>query len=194
MKKLSMLAIALIAWAAVSAQSGKWGFDPSHSKVRFAVAHMVISDVEGQFNKYEGTVLSDKDDFSDAKVEFTIEVNSIDTDNEKRDEHLKSADFFDAAKYPKITFKSKSITKLGANLYKLTGILTMHGVTKDVTLEMKYGGTVKDPYENTKAGFKITGTINRTLWGLEYNSVIEAGGLMIGEEVDITCNIELIRL
>ena len=176
-----------------SAQTTKWAFDNTHSKIQFDVAHLVISEVTGQFKDYEGTVLSDKSDFSDAKIDFSIEVKSIDTDDEKRDAHLLSGDLFDAASYPKITFKSKLMKKAGNNKYKLTGDFTMHGVTKEVTLDVQYNGTKNDPWGNTKAGFKVTGKINRPDFGLKYNSPLEGGGVMIGDEVTITCKLELLK-
>ncbi len=155
---------------------------------------MVISEVSGQFHKYGGTVITSKEDFSDAKIYFLIDVKSIDADDEKRYEHLQLADFFDVAKCPKITFKSKSMKKVGKNLYKLTGDYTMHCITKEIILDVKYCGTVKDPYGNIKAGFNITGVINRTDFGLKYNSVMDTGGMLIGEEVTITSKVELIKL
>lgn len=173
------------------AQTTKWTMDAAHSKIGFSVDHMVISEVDGFFNKYAGSILSDKPDFSDAKVEFTIEVSSINTDNADRDNHLKSADFFDAAKFPQIVFKGSTMKKVAEGKYQLSGNLTMHGVTKPVVLDVKYNGTRKDPWGNTKAGFKISGALNRAQWGLVYNAAIEAGGVLIGEEVRINCNIEL---
>ena len=195
MKKTFLILSSLIlVFTSIYAQETKWAFDKAHSKIQFDVSHMVISEVSGQFKEYDGVVISTNEDFSDAKINFSIDVTSIDTDNEDRDKHLRSADFFDVAKYPKITFKSKSMKKIGENQYKLTGDLTMHGITKEVTLDVKYGGTVKDPYGNIKAGFKITGVINRTDFGLKYNSVMDNGGMLIGEEVTITCKVELIKL
>ncbi len=195
MKKLTLILVVLmLAMFSATAQKTKWTFDKVHSKIQFDIAHMVIAEVNGQFHDYEGTILADKEDFSDAKIKFSIDVKSIDTDNAKRDEHLRSEDFFDAAKYPKITFASKSIKKAGENQYQLTGDLTMHSVTKTITLDVKYGGTVTDPYGNIKAGFKITGTIDRTDFGVKYNSVMESGGLMFGEEVIITCKVELMKM
>lgn len=191
MKKLSIV-IALFSVALVQAQTN-WNIDPSHSSIRFAVDHMVISEVEGIFSKYEGSVVSAKADFSDAKINFTVDVNSVDTDNAKRDEHLRGADFFETEKYPKMTFVSTSVQKTGDNKYNLKGKLTLHGVTKEITLAMIYGGTTKDPWGNTKAGLKVTGVINRTDFGLKYNSVLEAGSLMIGEEVTITAKVELAK-
>ncbi len=194
-KTVLFLSILFLVIHSVSAQEGsKWGFDKAHSKIQFDVDHMVISEVSGQFQIYEGTVVTSKGDFTDAKIDFSIDVKSIDTDNEGRDKHLRSKDFFDVEKYPKIIFSGKEIKKVGDNRYQLTGDYTMLGVTKEITLDVKYGGTVKDPYGNIKAGFKITGIINRTDFGLKYNSIMDSGGMMIGEEVTITCKIELIKL
>ncbi|HEY9168213.1 MAG TPA: YceI family protein [Lutibacter sp.] len=192
MKKLSIV-IALLSVALVQAQA-TWNIDASHTSIRFAVDHMVISEVEGIFSKYEGSVISAKEDFSDAKINFVVDVNSVNTDNVKRDEHLRSADFFETEKYPKMTFVSTSVKKTGANKYDLTGKLSLHGVTKEIILAMTYGGTTKDPWGNTKAGLKVTGIINRTDFGLKYNSVLEAGSLMIGEEVTITAKVQLIKI
>jgi len=194
-KTVLFLSILFLVIHSVSAQEeAKWGFDKTHSKIQFDVDHMVISEVSGQFQEYEGTVVTSKEDFSDARIDFSIDVKSIDTDNEDRDKHLRSADFFDVEKYPKIIFSGKEMKKVDENLYQLTGDYTMHGVTKEITLDVKYGGTVKDPYGNIKAGFKITGIINRADFGLKYNSVMDSGGMLIGEEVTITCKIELIKL
>jgi len=192
MKKLSIV-IALFSVAFVQAQT-TWNIDPSHSSIRFAVDHMVISEVEGIFSKYEGSVIATKADFSDAKINFTVDVSSVNTDNAKRDEHLRGADFFETEKYPKMTFVSTSVTKTGTGKYNLKGKLTLHGVTKEIALAMIYGGTTKDPWGNTKAGLKVTGVINRTDFGLKYNSVLEAGSLMIGEEVTITAKVELAKI
>lgn len=194
MKKIMLLLGAIIiANTTTQAQETTWGIDKVHSKIQFDVAHMVISEVSGQFHDYEGVIKTNKEDFSDASIEVTINVSSIDTDNENRDKHLLSPDFFDAEKYPQIIFKSTKIEKVGENKYKLFGNLTMHGVTKEIALDASYGGTVKDPYGNIKAGLKVTGVINRTDFGLKYNSVMDTGGMMIGEEVTITCKVELIK-
>jgi polyisoprenoid-binding protein YceI len=193
-KTILILSVVIFAVFSVNAQKTKWTFDKTHSNIQFDISHMVISEVTGQFHEYEGTVLADKEDFSDAKIDFSIDVKSIDTDDGERDGHLQSPDFFDTEKYPKITFKSKSMNKVADNQYKLTGDFTMLGVTKEITLDAKYGGTVTDPYGNIKAGFKVTGTIDRTDFGLKYNSVMDTGGLMIGEEVTITCRVELLKV
>ncbi len=171
----------------------KWVFDTAHSMVRFSVSHMVISEVEGYFNEFDGFVLSNSDDFTDLEVEFTIRTASINTANEKRDNHLRAPDFFDAEKYPEIKFVGKSVKKLDAVNYQLMGELTMHGVTKDVTLDVKYGGTIKDPWGNIKAGFKVTGVLDRRDWGITYNSILDSGGLTVGNDVYITCKVELTR-
>jgi len=195
MKKLSiLLSLVLIASLGMYAQKTTYGFDKAHTNVRFSIAHMVISEVDGNFSDFDGKVVTSKEDFSDADISFKINVKSINTDDAKRDEHLRSPDFFDVANNPEITFESKSMEKISEKEYKLTGDLSMNGKTKSVTLDVKYGGTIVDPWGNTKAGFKITGTINRLDWGLKYNSVMDSGGLLIGEEVDIVCNVELIKL
>jgi polyisoprenoid-binding protein YceI len=171
-----------------------WKIDNSHSKMGFMVTHLMVSETEGKFKIYEGTVQSKSDlDFTDAKIEFSADVNSVNTDDEKRDGHLKSPDFFDAEKYPKITFKATSMkpTKVKTT-YTLEGDLTMKGVTKKVKL-MAIGSskTVKDPWGNTKYGFKVVGTINRKDWGLNWNAALESGGVVVSEAVKIDITVEL---
>lgn len=193
MRKYLFLIAAMLISTSVFAQSTSWNFDKAHSSIGFDINHMVVSEVSGQFNAFDGSVISDKNDFSDAKIMFKIDAASINTDNEKRDGHLKSPDFFDVAKYPDIRFEGTSFKKLDEKNYTLTGNLTMHGVTKAVELTVKYGGTINDPYGNTRAGFKITGALNRTDFGLTWNSIMEAGGLIVGEEVRITGRFELLK-
>ncbi len=154
---------------------------------------MVISEVTGQFKNYDGTVEATKEDFTDAKINFTIDVSSIDTDNEQRDNHLKSDDFFNAEKYPKITFISKSFKKVGNNKFKLTGDLTIRDITKQVDLDVIYNGTVKDPWGNIRAGFKVTGRVNRFDFGLKWNALLELGGAVVDKDVDIIIDVELIK-
>jgi polyisoprenoid-binding protein YceI len=175
------------------AQTTKWGYDASHAKVSFTISHFGISETEGKFTKFDGIVLSDKPNFSDAKFNFTIDVSSINTEDAKRDQHLKSADFFDIEKYPTIVFKSKSFKSIGKNKYKLIGNITIHGVTKQITLDVIYKGTVIDPYKNTKAGFKISGVLDRTRFGLVWNGNLGTGELLVGNEVTIDINMELIK-
>jgi polyisoprenoid-binding protein YceI len=176
------------------AQTTKWKYDASHAKVGFSISHFGISETEGKFTKFSGAVLSDKEDFSDAKIDFTIDVSSINTEDAQRDTHLKSPDFFDEVKYPTITFKGKKLEATKKNTYLLTGDLTMHGVTKEITLETLYKGTVDDPFGNTKAGFKLSGVIDRTKWGLNWNGTLAAGGLLVGNDVKLDINIELAKV
>ncbi|MBI2271312.1 MAG: YceI family protein [Bacteroidetes bacterium] len=168
-----------------------WTIDASHSKVQFTVTHLMISEVTGKFKMYEGKVVATKDDFTDSQIEFSADVNSINTDDEGRDKHLKSDDFFNAEKYPKMTFKSKSFKKVSGKNYKLTGDMTIRDITKSVEFDVVYNGSIKDPWGNTKAGFKLNGNINRIDYGLKWNAAVEAGGVVVSENVNITCDIEL---
>ena len=192
MKKIILtLAIAVIGYT-VSAQS-KWNVDASHSNVKFSVSHMVISEVEGSFSGYEGTLDAPGADFNNSTINFSVNVGTVNTNSEQRDGHLKSADFFDMAKYPTMNFKSTSFKKTSENNYKLEGNLTIKGVTKKVTFDVTYGGTVKDPYGNIKAGFKAKGNIKRMDYGLTWSALTEAGGMVVGDEVAIMFNIELAK-
>lgn len=191
--KINMFLLTLLlSVLTVSAQT-KWSFDKSHSEIGFSVSHMVISDVEGQFHDYEGTVETNGDNWENAKVNFTINVASIDTDNEDRDKHLRSDDFFNAEKYPHITFVSKSMKKVGENKYELTGDFTMLDVTKEVTLNVTHRGTVTDPWGNTRAGFKIEGSVDRMDYGIKWDKTLDTGGLVAGNEVTFKINVELIK-
>ncbi|MBX2841904.1 MAG: YceI family protein [Flammeovirgaceae bacterium] len=172
-------------------EAGKWEADVVHSNVQFTVDHLVISEVTGSFKMFEGEMNVAKSDFSDAKVSFTVDVASVNTDNEMRDNHLKSEDFFNSEKYNKMIFKSTAFKSKGKGKYEMAGNLTIRGVTKPVNFEVKYGGTAKDGYGNTKAGFKAKTTINRFDYGLKWNSLTEAGGTVVGDEVEIVCNIQL---
>ena len=171
----------------------KWLIDPAHSEVQFKIKHLVISTVSGSFKKFEGTVQSEKDDFSDASVQFSAEAASVDTNNEQRDGHLKSDDFFNAVKYPKITFVSAGVEKKGNDEYILKGNLTMRDVTKPVELKVEYGGTTKDLYGQTKAGFEVTGKINRQDFGLKWSAITEAGGLVVSDDVKLIMSIQIIK-
>ena len=179
---------------AVSALTSKWAFDESHAKVGFFVSHFGISETEGKFTKFKGEVEAAEPDFSDAKIHFIADVNSINTEDAQRDSHLKSPDFFDSASFPEITFKSKSLHATGKHHYKLTGDFTMHGITREIELDVAYKGTVVDPFGNTKAGFKIGGAVDRTEFGLTWNGVLAAGGLLVGNNVYLDINIELLKL
>jgi len=196
MKTNLTLALAVAAIFSAKAQTN-WNVDASHSKLGFAVTHMMVSETEGKFKIYEGKVTSVKPeaDFTDAKIDFSVDAASINTDDEKRDGHLKSPDFFDVAKYPKITFVSKSM-KPGKikNTYTLTGDLTMHGVTKTVTLNaIGASKIVKDPYGMERYAFKVLGTINRKDFGLAWNAALEAGGVAVSEEVKLDINVEITK-
>ncbi len=190
MKKL-LLSLVFAATSTVISAQTNWGVDASHSNVRFSVSHLVISEAEGNFKTFDGKVTSTGNDFNDAKVEFSIDVNSINTDNEGRDKHLKGDDFFNAEKYPKMTFKSTSFKKVDGKKYILTGDLTIRDVTKSVTFDVNHMGVTKDPWGNTKAGFKATSSINRKDYKLLWSVATETGGLVVGDEVAITINLEL---
>ncbi|MCA0397555.1 MAG: YceI family protein [Bacteroidetes bacterium] len=192
---MKLFATGLFAFAALmlntnlSAQT-KWTLDKTHSSVRFSVSHMVVSEAEGTFKSWNGTVENTKPDFTDAKIAFTIDVSSINTDNENRDNHLKSPDFFDAQKFTTIKFESTSMQALGDNKYKLNGNLTIKDVTKPVTFDVTYGGSITGQ-RGTKAGFKATTTINRFDYNLKWDRATETGGLVVGKDVEITVKIEL---
>lgn len=189
MKKVILfLTIALGFNLALQAQT-KWVLDKSHTDIRFTAVHYMITEVDGEFKDFEGTVTSPSDDFDGAEVEFTAKVASIDTDNERRDNHLKADDFFNAETYPELSFKGK-ITKEGDKHY-LVGDFTMRDVTKPIKFDVKYNGSVDLGKRGKKAGFKVTGVVDRFEYGLKYNRVLEAGGLAVSQEIQITCNIEL---
>lgn len=195
MKKLfSLFFAAVVLCSAAFAQTAKtWNVDKMHSSVKFSVSHLVISEVDGSFKIFDGSIVAGKEDFSDAKINFTVDVNSINTDNTSRDGHLKGDDFFNAEKYPAMTFTSTSFKKKSGNMYELTGNMTVRDITKKVTFAVKYGGTTKDPYGNVKAGFKATGSINRLEYGLKWNTLTEAGGAVVGADVDLTINLEMVQ-
>ena len=179
---------------AVSGHAATWEADPAHSTVGFAIRHMMISTVRGQFHTFIATATGDPTAPTGATIEATIDVASIDTGNAKRDGHLKSADFFDAEKLPKITFTSKKIEAAGAGKVKVTGDLTLHGVTKEVVLDVEGpSATIKDPMGNTKAGAHVQTRINRKDFGIGWNKAMDGGGIMLGEDVDISIDIEAVK-
>jgi len=171
----------------------KWSIDPTHSEIQFKVKHLVISTVTGTFKNFEGSVESENEDFSDAKINFTIDTSSIDTNQEQRDGHLKSADFFDVANHPKISFQSSSFKKVKGEIYKLTGKLTIKEVTKDIELDVEYGGSAVDFYGNHKAGFEVNGKINRKDYGLTWDGITEAGAIVVSEEIKLSFNIQITK-
>lgn len=167
-----------------------WNLDKSHSSLKFSVDHLVISEAEGNFKMFSGTMKNAGVDFANAQIEFTVDVNSINTDEPKRDEHLKGDDFFNAEKFPQMTFKSTKFTKVNGNKYMLAGNLNIRDITQKVVFVATYGGTTKDPWGNVKAGFKATGKISRKAFGLKWNTLTEAGGAVVGDEVRIQANVE----
>lgn len=170
-----------------------WALDPTHSEVHFKIKHLMITNVSGSFDIFTVSAKTEEEDFTKAEVTFTADVNSISTNNEQRDGHLKSADFFDAEKYPQIVFKATKTENVDNDgSYDLYGDLTIRDVTRNVKLSVEFGGVVKDPYGNTKAGFTINGKINRQDFGLTWNAVTEAGGIVVSDEVKIACEIQLI--
>ena len=167
--------------------------DATHSEVGFKVKHLVISTVTGTFKSFEGNFESEHDDFTNAKIHFDLEVNSIDTNQEQRDAHLKSADFFDAENYPKIKFQSTSFKKINDEDYELIGDLTIRDITKSVKVEVEYGGVATDFYGNLKAGFELKGKINRKDFGLTWNSITEAGAIVVGEDIKLDINVQFAK-
>jgi polyisoprenoid-binding protein YceI len=170
-----------------------WNMDKSHSSISFSVDHMVVSEITGNFEDFLIDVKSDKQDFTDVVFNVTIQVKSIDTKVTRRDDHLRSPDFFDVVKYPVITFKGTKIVKVSGNAYKITGDLTMHGVTKTLTLDAKIA-SVTDPYAHTtRTGIKVSGELDRYEFGLKYNSVLEGGGVVVGQTIKILCSVEFLK-
>jgi polyisoprenoid-binding protein YceI len=192
-KKLFAFA-SVIAFVFVSVQSmaqvTKWGVDKGHSNVKFTVTHYAVSEVEGTFKIFDGTMEHSKADFSDAKVNFTVDVNSINTDSERRDGHLKGDDFFNAEKFPQMKFVSTGMKPLGNNKFQLSGNLTIRDITKPVVFDVSYGGTI-NAGQGRKSGFKAKTTIDRFNYNLKWDRAIEAGGLVVGKDVDIQINLEL---
>ena len=187
MKKFnSLFALVLLSGAAFAQTT--WTIDKNHSKVGFSVAHMGVSEVEGKFNEFDGTIVSKSDDFNGAQVQFTSKTTSIDTDNERRDNHLRSPDFFDAEKFPETKFNGTLVKEGGK--YKLKGDFTLHGVTKPVEFDVTYGGTVNHG-KGVKAGFKLTGKINRQDYGLTWANKVPTGELVVVDEVQLVVKVEL---
>lgn len=186
--KLKSLIVALAITTGAFAQT-TWKLDNAHSSVKFSVEHLMVSETEGNFKGFDGTLTSKSADFTDAEISFTVDVKTINTDNEMRDKHLQSDDFFNAEKYPQMKFKGTSFKKVSGNKYVLEGDLTIRDVTKKVKFDVVYRGTQKDPYGNTKAGFKATGSIKRLEYGLKWNVMTEATAV-VADEVNIVINLE----
>ena len=186
MKKLLIIAFAFLATSSFG--QTEWKIDKTHSIIRFTTTHMLISEVEGKFNEFEGTIISSSDDFIGSTVNFTAKVGSIDTESERRDNHLKSDDFFNAETYPNIVFAGKIIQE--GEKYFLVGNFTIRETTKEINFDVKYNGQIAGR-RGKKAGFKVTGQINRFEYGLKWDSTMTGGGLVVGEDIMITCNLEI---
>ncbi len=173
--------------------STTWKLDASHSEVTFKVKHMMITNVTGHFKEFEGSATSDDDQFSNASINFSAKTASVNTNSEQRDAHLQSPEFFDAAKFPTIDFVGTKLSKVSGSDYKLKGSLSLHGVSKEIELDVEFAGLNKDPWGQTKAGFTVTGKINRNDFGLTWNAALEAGGVLVSEDVKIHCEIQMIK-
>jgi polyisoprenoid-binding protein YceI len=170
-----------------------WAIDPTHSEIGFKVKHMMFTNVSGKFNSVEANIENDDDNFETSKISFSAEVHSVDTNSQDRDNHLKSADFFDVDNFPKLSFVSTGIHKINDSEYKVSGDLTIKDVTKNITLTTEYSGAMKDPWGNTKVGLSINGNINRKDFGLTWNSALETGGVLVGEDVKLIAEIQFIK-
>lgn len=172
----------------------KWKIDQSHSQITFKIKHLMIANISGYFKTFDANIYTTYTDFSTAQIDLWIDVSSIDTGDEKRDTHLKGPDFFDVQNHKQISFLSSSIGKAnGGNNHELWGEFTMNGINRNIKLNVEFGGIAKDPWGNDKAGFTVTGKINRSDWGLIWNAAIETGGLLVGDEITISCEIQLTK-
>jgi len=171
----------------------KWALDPTHSNLGFKIKHLMISNVSGSFKNFNAEVKANDADFSTAQVTLTAEMESISTNNEQRDAHLRNADFFEVEKYPELKFTSTKVEKTDSGEFALYGELTLKGITKPVKLHAEFNGTVKDPWGNERAGFVITGKINRSEWEINFNAALETGGVVLSDEVRIISEIELVK-
>lgn len=171
----------------------KWALDPTHSELQFKVKHLMISTVTGQFNQFTAAIETEENDFTRAKVDFTADVDSISTNNAQRDAHLKNTDFFDAPNHPQIIFKGEKLNKVSEDEFKLLGTLTMRGISKPVKLDVEFGGVTIDPWGNTRAGFTVSGKVNRQDFGVSFGVVTETGSILLGDEVKITANVQFVK-
>lgn len=171
----------------------KWGMDTSHSEIHFKVKHMMVSTVTGAFREFEGSMEMDGEHLTGADIQFSASIDSIDTNNEQRDVHLKSDDFFNAAKFPIMKFKSTDMIKISEGKYKLSGELTIRDIAKQISLDVEYFGTAVDPYGQTKSGFEINGKISRKEFNLKWNAMTEAGGVVVSDEVRLALNVQMVQ-
>ena len=173
--------------------TSNWNIDSTHSGINFSIRHMVVSKVRGRFAKYSGSIKIDDDDFTRSVVQATIDASSIDTGEPQRDAHLRAADFFDVEYFPELRFKSKRIEKVDDDRYRVVGDLTIRDVTREVTLDVAQGGRAKDPWGNERTGFVANVSLDRKDFGLTWNQVLEAGGILVGDRVDVEIDIEAVR-
>ena len=167
--------------------------DAAHSEISFKVKHLMISNVTGNFTDFDATLTANEEDFSDATISFTAQVDSINTNNAQRDGHLKGADFFDAQHFPSISFESVTFSKKSDSVFELVGNLSIKGNTKPVNLEVEYNGTMQDPYGQTKVGFELNGKISRSEFGLTWSAITEAGGVVVSDEIKLHLNVQMIK-
>lgn len=193
MKRLATTMMILLLGAAGAATAADtWKIDPAHSEVTFKIRHL-MSSVTGRFDTFSGTIVTDFDTLNNSSVTFTIDPSTINTNNADRDKHLRSPDFFDVDTHPEITFTSSKITKTGDNSFDVTGTFTMHGVSKEITIPVTLLGVAQDPWGNTKAGFEVEGTIDRKDYGIVWNKALDAGGVLLGDEVEIFINLQVAK-
>jgi polyisoprenoid-binding protein YceI len=191
-KKFAFIVLVLMLTAGMT-QAATWSFDKAHSSIGFSVRHMVISKTTGNFDDFNGVLEFDGENVQSGKVELTVQMASVDTDDEKRDDHLRTEDFFDVDKYPIMIFKSTKITDLNGSNFKLTGILTIKDVSKEVTFDCEHNGTIKDPWGNTRAGFTAETEINRQDFNVSFSKILDGGGLLVGDNVEIKLELETIQ-
>jgi len=172
----------------------KWTLDPTHAEIHFKVRHMMVSWMTGSFKQFTATVETDGEDFTTAKVNFSADINSISTNNEQRDAHLRAGDFFDAENHPQLIFKTDKLEKIDDEDFRVNGTLTIKGVSKEVVLNAEFGGITLDPWGNTRTGFSVTGKINRKDFGVNFSMVSETGGILLGEDVSINANVEFVKV
>ena len=174
-------------------EKSNWAIDPTHSEIGFKVKHMMFTNVSGKFNQFEAEITNEDDAFATSHITFTAEVNSVDTANADRDNHLRGADFFDVDNFAKLSFNSTSIKKVNEGEYKINGDLTIKDVTKNITLDAEYSGLMKDPWGNTKIGLSLNGKINRKDFGLTWNAALETGGVLVGEDIKLAAEVQFVK-
>ena len=170
-----------------------WAIDPTHSEIGFKVKHMMFTNVSGKFNLFDAEIQNEEEQFDTSAITFSAEVNSINTGNDDRDNHLRSGDFFDVENFGKLTFKSTSVRKINEGQYEINGDLTIKDVTKNITLDTEYSGQMKDPWGNTKIGLSLSGKINRKDFGLSWNAALETGGVLVGEDIKLNAEVQFVK-